>query len=72
MAPSLSSPSPITRVLRGSVVPPLRKLNVNETDGEIILSGKVGSYYHKQLAQETVMPFLAGRVLVNRVQVVNR
>lgn len=74
MAPSLSEPvsSCVAVALRGSNFPPLRKLKVDETDQEIVLSGKVSSYYHKQLAQEAVMPFLEGRILVNQVQVVNR
>ena len=56
--------------LRQSPIPALRKLGVEEADGAVVLVGSVGSYYLKQLAQETVMPVLAGRALVNRVTVV--
>jgi hypothetical protein len=35
-----------------------------------MILGRVPSYYLKQLAQETVMPALNGRALVNRVTVV--
>ena len=37
---------------------------------EVVISGSVSSYYLKQLAQETIMPILDGRDLVNRVKVV--
>ena len=57
------------QVLHSSPLPALRKLAVEETDSEIILSGSVNSYYLKQLAQETVLPVLGGRRLLNRVQV---
>jgi hypothetical protein len=63
-------PSPAQSALRRSVVPPLRRLCVEEADTAVILTGTVGSYYLKQLAQETVMPLLAGRKLLNRVAVV--
>jgi hypothetical protein len=48
----------------------LRKLSVEESDGVVVICGAVSSYYLKQLAQETVMPVLAGRELHNRVAVV--
>jgi hypothetical protein len=57
--------------LRQSPIPALRKLTVEELDTAVILLGKVGSYYLKQLAQETVMPVLDGRELLNRVAVVH-
>ncbi len=56
--------------LRQSPIPALRKLTVEEADGAVVLVGSVSSYYLKQMAQETVMPHLAGRPLVNRVAVV--
>jgi hypothetical protein len=56
--------------LRQSPIPPLRKLTVDESDTTVVILGKVGSYYLKQLAQETVMPVLDGRELLNRVAVV--
>ena len=57
------------QVLRSSPLPVLRKLAVEETDSEVVLSGSVSSYYLKQLAQETVMPVRGPRQLVNRVLV---
>lgn len=69
----VSSPlvqSPALTALRQSPIPALRKLTVEESDTAVIILGKVGSYYLKQLAQETVMPILDGRELLNRVAVV--
>jgi len=58
------------QALRQSPIPALRKLRVEETDEAIILSGSVSTYYHKQLAQETLMPLRGSRELYNRVTVV--
>jgi osmotically-inducible protein OsmY len=55
--------------LKRSFYPALRRLSVEGTDGVLIISGKVTSYYMKQLAQETVMPVRGSLKLVNRVDV---
>jgi hypothetical protein len=70
VAPSSVAQSPAIAALRQSPIPALRKLRVEETDAEIVILGSVSSYYLKQLAQETIMPVLAGRELQNRVAVV--
>jgi hypothetical protein len=60
------------RALKESPIPALRRLRV-ESNGEVlVLSGRVPSYYYKQMAQETVLPHLAGQELVNRIVVVRR
>lgn len=64
------SPSPAIQALRQSSHPGLRNLTVHETDGTIIIMGRVTSYYLKQLAQETVMPVRGECTLLNRVTVV--
>jgi BON domain len=64
-----SALSPVEQAIRQSPIPALRKLDVEETDAEIVLSGTVGSFYLKQLAQEAILPLLGPRGLVNRVQV---
>ena len=69
MSPVHLAPSPISMTLRQCPIPVLRKLRVEETDTQVVLSGSVPSYYMKQLAQETVMPYLDGRQLLNRVAV---
>jgi hypothetical protein len=61
--------SQAAQTLRHSPIPALRRLTIEETETEIIISGSVASYYLKQLAQETVMPHLEQRRLVNRVSV---
>src|SRR6266481_5792822 len=61
--------SQATEALLHSPIPALRKLQVEISDGGVVLSGSVSSYYLKQLAQETVLPFLERRDLVNRITV---
>ena len=56
-------------VLAKSSVRELRQLQVDEFSDQLRLSGRVKSFYHKQLAQETVRPYAAGRRLVNTVRV---
>jgi osmotically-inducible protein OsmY len=70
MATPLLTQTRALAALRQSPIPALRKLAVEETDGAVVLLGSVASYYQKQLAQETVMPFVDGRELHNRVMVI--
>lgn len=56
-------------LLAQSGVAELRFLRVDENDSEIRLTGRVRSYYHKQLAQETIRSVVAGRQVINRVDV---
>lgn len=56
--------------LKKSSHPALRKLSVEGMEGNLIISGKVSSYYLKQLAQETIMSVREGHRLVNKVDVV--
>jgi hypothetical protein len=57
------------QALRHSPIPALRKLHVEESEHDVVVSGSVPSYYLKQLAQETLMPLLGARQLRNRVTV---
>jgi hypothetical protein len=57
--------------LAQSPVPSLRTLRVTESATEVVITGSVSTYYHKQLAQEAVRPLLGGRQLRNRVTVTN-
>jgi hypothetical protein len=70
MSPTTLEHSRASQALRRSPLPALRKLSLEETDGVVVISGRVSSYYLKQLAQEAVMPALDGRELRNRVAVV--
>jgi len=58
--------SPID-LLTASPIPELRKLEVTETEGEVVITGRVSSFYIKQLAQESIRSAVAGRRLQNRV-----
>ena len=70
MSPTTMEPTRATQALRRSPIPALRKLALEETEDAVVISGRVSSYYLKQLAQEAVMPALGGRELRNRVAVV--
>jgi hypothetical protein len=72
MATSTLEQSPAALALRHNPIPVLRKLSLDESDAAVVISGSVPSYYFKQLAQEAVIPLLAGRQLYNRVTVVRQ
>jgi hypothetical protein len=65
--PTLSSAP--TDVLTASPLPQLRRLVVTVNDSEVVITGRVSSYYLKQLAQEALRPTLGDRRLLNRVEV---
>jgi hypothetical protein len=58
------------QALKQSSHPALRYLRVEETERTIVISGRVSSYYLKQLAQEVIMPVRGELSLVNQVTVV--
>jgi len=58
-----------SNLLARSTVLELRQLRVDGSSAQLQLSGRVRSYYHKQLAQETVRPVACGMQMVNRVHV---
>jgi hypothetical protein len=62
------SPEP-AEVLTCSPLPQLRRLVVTVSEVEVVITGRVPSYYFKQLAQEAVRPSLGQRRLLNRVEV---
>jgi len=55
--------------LSASPLPQLRRLSVTATDDVVVITGRVATYYLKQLAQEALRPTLGGRRLVNEVEV---
>lgn len=65
-----ASPHAAAEALGQSPIPILRRLKVEEQATKVVLTGRLPSYYFKQLAQETILPHLAGRELVNRVVVI--
>jgi hypothetical protein len=56
-------------VLSTSPIYDLRELTVDQVEDAIMISGRVSSYYHKQLAQETVRAVSEGFQVVNSVDV---
>lgn len=69
--PVLDPPSP-EATLSTSPLPELRRLVVHESDEEVVITGRVSSYYMKQLAQEAVRSVIGPRRLLNRVVVAQR
>lgn len=65
---AMLSPEPAT-VLTSSPLPQLRRLMVTSTDHEVVITGRVTSYYMKQLAQESIRSHLGARRLLNYVEV---
>ena len=57
------------RALANSPIYDLRDLHVELIDGSLLLSGRVETFYHKQLAQEAVRHVTDGVRLVNGVNV---
>lgn len=68
----LIAPHTPEAVLSASSMPELRRLAVESTEESVILSGRVSSYYMKQMAQECVRGVTAGRRVVNRIEVAVR
>jgi hypothetical protein len=64
-----TQPRTAVEALRDCSLPFIRHLDVVETDAEVVISGRVSTYYYKQLAQEAVMPALGERRLKNLVVV---
>jgi hypothetical protein len=58
-----------SEALSASPLPQLRRLIVTVSEVEVVITGRVSSYYMKQLAQEALRPTLGDRRLLNRVEV---
>jgi osmotically-inducible protein OsmY len=59
------------RRLRASPWSELRCVTAEYHDGILVLRGRVSSYYHKQLAQETVRRVLGAEAINNVVEVLD-
>jgi osmotically-inducible protein OsmY len=55
--------------LKGSFYAALRQLSVHASDDALVISGRVDSYYFKQIAQEAVMQLRGNLRLDNQVDV---
>lgn len=58
--------------LRQSPISALHSLEVTEEGDAIILTGRVGSYYYKQLAQEALTGIVGARAIINNIRVQKR
>lgn len=67
----LATPTQAEDALTSSPIPQLRRLRVVASEHEVVISGRVPSYYLKQLAQETLRGSIGDRRLSNRVEVEN-
>ena len=64
-----ASPPPAEVTLSTSPIPHLRRLSVTASDSEVVITGRVPTYYLKQMAQESVRTAVGPRRLTNRVEV---
>ncbi len=76
MTTALPSPPPLSiltpeSLLAGSPQSEVRRLFVSTTEEYVTLTGTVTTYYHKQLAQETVRRAVRHRTIRNRIVVIN-
>lgn len=55
--------------LASSPIFALRELHVEQDTDALVISGRVDTYYHKQLAQEAVRAVVAGCRVVNAIDV---
>ena len=62
----------VAGALRSCGFPALARVDVSADQDRIRLRGRVGSYYHKQLAQTIARQVMGGGCLVNDVQVDGR
>jgi osmotically-inducible protein OsmY len=57
--------------LMSSSHPPLRRIFCEYDGGVLVLHGRLNSFFHKQLAQETVARIEGVERVVNKIEVVN-
>ena len=61
---------PLVRtVLRQSPISALRTIDVSVSEDALVLSGRVGSYYYKQMAQHAASAVAVGRDIINQIEV---
>lgn len=65
LVPASESQSRAQNALSRSPIFALRELRVEQVDDALLISGSVGSFYHKQLAQEAI------RAIDRQVRIIN-
>ncbi len=58
--------------LRGSPYPAIQRLSCDFADGRVVLSGRVRSFFEKQVAQESIADVDGVDQIVNGVEVIAR
>ena len=71
MSYSNNSLNQAKRALRESTLHALRELEVEQAGDSLVISGKVTSFYHKQMAQEIVRSVCRDIELCNAVDVMS-
>jgi hypothetical protein len=61
--------SRIERAIRRGTCDKVRELRVEIRKDCVVLSGRCGTFYSKQLAQHAAMPLTDGKPLVNQIEV---
>ena len=59
----------VQQALAASPIQDLRRLQVEQCNGSLVIWGSVSQFYHKQMAQETVRGLCEGITLVNSIRV---
>jgi hypothetical protein len=57
--------------LRNSPIHALRELDVRQVEENLLISGRVSSFYYKQLAQEAVRSVSGSLQVINEVDVIS-
>ncbi|HEY5310868.1 MAG TPA: BON domain-containing protein [Pirellulales bacterium] len=68
---SKSAPEAALARLRGSSYAPLRRVRCEFVEGDLVLRGRLATFFHKQLAQELVAKVNGVERVVNQIEVVN-
>ena len=55
------------QALANSAIQDLRRVHVEQRNGNLVIWGSVSQFYHKQMAQETVRDLCGGVPLVNSI-----
>lgn len=58
--------------LQASPIHALRSLQVERDGDQLIVTGRVPTFYYKQLAQEAILSAIKGLPILNQVEVIDR
>lgn len=69
---SKSAPEAALARLRDSSYAPLRRVHCEFVEGDLVLRGRLATFFHKQLAQELVSKVNGVERVVNHIEVVSK